>query len=907
MYRRLVSVCGLLWFCVPASVCQAADEADHYPGAVEVFSCRFDDSADADYDEWPDGWTRRRGPGFPAYVTIKIVVDPQPPSTASPQPPQTLSQSPPRWPAESAWQSSPELTQSRCLAIELDGGAAAAYSPPIKVSPLLSYVLEADIRTAGLKNHRAFLSLSFLDEKQRRLETVYSEKLGGTTGWRRITVPPIAAANKQVRLAVIGLHLEPEGQGDLRGTAMFRDVWLGSLPRMELTTNDPQNLFTTSQNIEATCTVSGWFVEQPKLVFRVMDPVGRAICEHKAQPECRELTPQHGETAPPGQPSKLLESRFSWKLPLAEPGYYRMQAELHDAAAVVWRRRLTLAVVEPRRPAPGNEFGWTVPTAHDWTALAHLERLASYAALGKVKLPLWLDAEDQQQYQRAAQLVERLSQQGVEVVGMLCNPPPKLRSQYAPTQRLAAAEIFSASEKLWYPSLEPVLLRLAALVHRWQLGGEDDFSFRGYPELPQKMAAVQTHIQRVHWQAALGLPWNWIDGLPQSAGPAPWRFLSLSVEPPLNWLELASYLQAPAPPGVERWVVLRALPAGRYELAERVVDLVERMLAAKIHGAAAVFCADPLDLHCGLLNPDGTPADLLLPWRTTALAIGGSRYLGVLELPGGTPNHVFARDGKAVIVARSQHPIEEPLPLGTEIVQHDVWGRNVTLPPKDGIPVMMLDTWPTFISGVSAATASWAIQLKLETDRVPSIFDRAHQNALCFSNTFPEGVSGKATIVAPPGWRVQPKQTAFNLAAGEQARLPFTITMPYDAANGRHKLRIDFDIEGQQRWRFSVYRHIDVGLGDVYLEIATVFNSRGELQVVQKFVNDSPTAAQFRCELFAPDRRRQKILVALGPQSSETNLYILPDGHQLLGKTLWLRAEEVGGSRILNYRFVVNQ
>ena len=86
-----------------------------------------------------------------------------------------------------------------------------------------------------------------------------------------------------------------------------------------------------------------------------------------------------------------------------------------------------------------------------------------------------------------------------------------------------------------------------------------------------------------------------------------------------------------------------------------------------------------------------------------------------------------------------------------------------------------------------------------------------------------------------------------------------------------------------------------------------MLNSRGELQVIQKFVNDNPTPAQFRCELFAPERRRQKTFVALGPQGAETSMYILPEGRQLLGKTLWLRAEEVGGSRVLNYRVVVHQ
>ena len=451
------------------------------------------------------------------------------------------------------------------------------------------------------------------------------------------------------------------------------------------------------------------------------------------------------------------------------------------------------------------------------------------------------------------------------------------------------------------------MLRLAMRVRRWQLGGENDFSFAGYPDLAKKIVAINSELQRVNLDTAIGFAWNWLESLPQSDGPAPWRFLSLSAEPPLNWLELACYLQAPAPPEVERWVVLRPLPRGQYDLAERVTDLVERMLAAKVHGAAAVFCPDPFDPQCGLLNPDGTPAELFLPWRTTALAAGGSRYLGTLELPGGTANHVLARHGKAVIVARSLHPIEEPLPLGAEIVQQDVWGRNITPPSKDGVPVISLDIWPTFVFGVSEWVASWAIQLKLEVQRLPSIFDRAHQNAVCFSNTFPEGISGKATIVVPQGWRVQPKQTAFNLAAGEQVRIPFTITMPYDAANGRHKVRIDFEVEGEHACRFSVYRHVDVGLGDVYVEISTALTSEGKLQVVQKFVNDSPIPAQFRCELFAPDRRRQKTFVVLEPYGTESSVFTLPDGRQLLGKTLWIRAEEIGGSRILNYRFAAQQ
>jgi len=43
-----------------------------YPQAIEVFHCNFDQSSDANFDGWPDGWTRRRLPGYPSYVKIKI-------------------------------------------------------------------------------------------------------------------------------------------------------------------------------------------------------------------------------------------------------------------------------------------------------------------------------------------------------------------------------------------------------------------------------------------------------------------------------------------------------------------------------------------------------------------------------------------------------------------------------------------------------------------------------------------------------------------------------------------------------------------------------------------------------------------------------------------------------------------
>ena len=94
------------------------------PPAAEVFHCTFDHSWDANYDDWPAGWTRRSGPAFPQYVHVKLHQEPPPDGR-------------------------------NCLRVELDGGAAAAFSPPIKISPLLGYVLETAVKAEDLQYDRA--------------------------------------------------------------------------------------------------------------------------------------------------------------------------------------------------------------------------------------------------------------------------------------------------------------------------------------------------------------------------------------------------------------------------------------------------------------------------------------------------------------------------------------------------------------------------------------------------------------------------------------------------------------------------------------------------------------------------------------------------------------------------------
>ena len=76
--------------------------------------------------------------------------------------------------------------------------------------------------------------------------------------------------------------------------------------------------------------------------------------------------------------------------------------------------------------------------------------------------------------------------------------------------------------------------------------------------------------------------------LPADEDPT-WQFMALSTDTPLTQHELPVYLKAAERPGVERWIVLEPLDRDDYSAKTRVLDLVHRMMTAKMHGAEGIF------------------------------------------------------------------------------------------------------------------------------------------------------------------------------------------------------------------------------------------------------------------------------------------------------------------------------
>jgi hypothetical protein len=535
--------------------------------------------------------------------------------------------------------------------------------------------------------------------------------------------------------------------------------------------------------------------------------------------------------------------------------------------------------------------------------------LLTQAGVGWVKYPLWGDTtQDDRQLEELAAFFEQLSQSGITVVGTLDLPPKDVLARFDPARPPSAAEVFGEKHEVWYPSLERVVLRLGPQVRWWQLGRDEDTSFVGYPDVTGKIAQVKTQLDRVGYGLKVGMAWNWQCPLPPLAPEkTPWRFVSLTAEPPLTARELATYLPVARREEVRRWVMLKPLDRRDYSAEDRAVDLVQRMLAARLHGAEEVFVLDPFHGEHGLMNGDGTPGDLFLPWRTTALVLAGAEPLESVRLPQGSPNHVFVRATDVAMVAWNRTPTRETLYLGEDVRQIDVWGREERPPTTGAGSQLRLGPLPTFVTGMSKPVALWRRGCVLAKDRIPSVFSERQLNRFEFTNTFDQPVNGTMRLVAPEQWSVRPDRFTFHLMPGQTSRQEFELSLPNNAVSGPHVLEGKFELGGRRAYRFSVYRSIQVGLGDVRIEVVTHLNDRGELEVQQWTTNKGDRPIDFRCELFAPDRQRLSAQVVGLARSQDLKLYRFSKGRELIGKTLWLQAQEAHGPQVLNYRFLAQE
>jgi hypothetical protein len=860
---------------VAASVAAPIDA--RYPTATPVFQSSFEESSDTDYDGWPEGWRRRKGTGYPHYLQLLLSAEPSP-------------------------------AGKRCWRFELNGGAAAAWSPPERFDIGSEYVAEAYVKTEGLRHDEACVALRFLDAQFRELQSEFGPRLRHDTAWTKVRVGPARCEHVDARYVVVELRLGPTDTADLKGSASFDDVWLGRLPRKNVRGSRPFNVFREGEPIELSLTLTG-MVNQPATArLDIYDREGKLVASDERP--ATELVAGEFDPKLRPDPQAIPPQRFTWKPKLTDIGFYRGQVfvldekgnRLHDDAT-------SLVIVErieqlrDRAASADGEFGWSIPRAADVPTVDQLHVLLHESGVRRLKYPIWYDANDAARRTEVRRFVERMNVQGVGVIGTL-TPGVAPNSSYQPSD-LSAVQTFRKPRDQWFPTIEPVLLDLAFKVRGWQLGDDRDLGFLNLPGAAERVAAVKKELDRLEQDSVIGTPWTWEQTPPATEAPA-WRFLSLSSAPELTAEELAVYLKQKPPESVARWVALGAVSPNDYPAEERVRDLVERVLTAKAAGVDGVYFVAPFDRECGLFEPGGTPTDLYLPWRTVTALVDGTRAAVPLTLPGMADIRMFVGSRSAMLVLTAPTPAQMTAELPGDVRFIDLWGRKIEPRGKPGERVVDVGPTPILALGVDREVARWSESCALQNAELREAFGGTQSAGLDLTNTFAEPVQGKVTLVPPEGWSMQPRSFDISLGAGEKLRLPFDLTLPVTAQSGEEMLRIDHELTGDVKRTFSLYRRVHIGNRELRLEVETRLVG-DELEVEQRLVNNTDRSVSFRFDLFAPNQKRVRMQAYDMPPGTDVRTYRLPDGPLLQGKLLWIRAEEIDGTRVLSKRFVAGE
>jgi hypothetical protein len=841
-----------------------------FPHAATIYTCPFDPPADPLREGWPDGWTRERSAQYPRYLEVKI-------------------------------DSTGPAAGERSLRMTLNGGAALAYSPTISVSPLCSYVFEVQVKTESLLHNRAFASVTFYDRQNNVLERDLSATIEGTTGWTRVQIGPVAPRSEEAAYAKIGLHLEPQDEADLQGSAWFANVWAARLPRVQLQADSRTHLYALPQQPEVTCTASGYIADDLTIVFDLIDVDGRVLQQFRRP--IKESAVNDVAGAKPQADEVLREGKVVWRPPLPDVGYYRVRATI-DGESEGERPEVALTLIRAQESISHSEFGWAFSRGERPLGFDELADVARHGGISWLKFPLWQDDSDKTGEKRNGRLesfVDQLKSDRIAIIGLLNTPPAGVLKKLEKGDAPLAAQVFSAEPDVWYPSLEPTITRFASSINWWQLGGDGDYSFVNYPKLDTVLATVRKQFEQFGHRAKLGVPWSPLEAAPPE--PPLVNFVSLDRGTLPNDL-IDGYLKTSVNGKLKRFVNLSPTAATNETAVDRAGLLAQQILSAKRAKADGIFMEAFESSDRGLLRGDGTIGEAFLPWRTAALMLGGADDIGTLRLPSGSSNYVFARDGQLIVMLWNAKASEEVVALGPAVRRVDLWGRT-TQPPQDadGKSRVAMSITPVFLIGLSEPLARFQMAANITPEQWSDRLGEPLNANLQLKDFFSKSASGTVRIVAPPRWRIVPRVIPFKLSAGQAVELPFEAMLPFDCSAGPQELQLQIELAADRYTKFTVYRSIIIGNNDVSLEVTTHLSAADELIVEQKLVNRTVRPVSYRCSLFIPDRKRMMTDVINQGLGVNVQTYTVPWGGDLIGKQLWIRADEENGQRILNSHF----
>lgn len=805
------------------------------------------------------------------------------------------------------------------LKFELEGGSMGAALTPrsVPIIPGGDYLLTAWVRTEGLRLARARVAAVVYDQLHRPLPGArFESELIDTRGaWMQVSLRVPAPQPEAASIAVELLLLQP-GQWasrgvnpdvpvleDLSGAVWFDDVAIWHVPRFDVRTSgglDHGNVIVPPGEPELRIQVSDLSSEPLTVSVTVMDLFDRVVHQEAFQVAS-------GKT---DRRIALSGLRYGW---------YRASIDLNAARDWLGRDWVNFAFLPPVpndfRTSSGapRTFGIALDGEAMTDAIGSA-RLAADLGCSPVILPAWERSHTRDHTREAFEplrrAAERLADAGGEVVFSL----PFVPDELAASLRLRVndvAGLFAADPLMTRPALERMLFVLGQRVQRWQIGPTGDDTWLWRDDLGARHTEILATLERLVPGPIVTLPWS-IEFPPQSG-------------PPVQAVSLRVPWRTPpeAIPGLlEAWkterdvmLLIEPLPEREFTHDDRVTDLALRILHAKRAGAPRLVVAEPWKR----IQPGEEP--MPEPWFPAWIELGrrldGRSFAGEVPLSRGIISWLFDGPAGPVLAVWNQQATGDDAILAEQLATDsvtvtDLMGNERVIPLEKGVHRIPLEGGrPVLISGIDSGLARFRQRFALTPASAPST-QREHHHELVLANPWGTTISGIVRIVEPQQWRFSPTRIPFTIAAGAEARLPFSLSFGPNELAGPKRVEAEVEFTSGQRSTFRVSAPFELGAAGLLLEplwrvMSKPGDSTDDLLITAHITNTGDQPISLESFIRAPGYPRLSRTVArLGPGETTIRTFHLADGATTLaGQSIVVGLSEVDGPLRLNREIVL--
>lgn len=812
---------------------------------------------------------------------------------------------------------SDELAYSgeRSLNLPTQGGntsliLAAGVVPAL---PEGDYAVLARVRTRGMTNARAFVTMRFLDAQLRPIKDAESRSAPVISegSWSSIEADlrgSVDAAWVQVELQVMqpSSFMPPSRAGDqppqdFRASAFFDDVVIYQVPRLLLDTQSPGSIVVSPEAPTLTAMVRDLTGEALTLDFIIYDAAGSQITAAT-------------------MPAPPTGRRTTWTPDLPRYGWYRAVLRAQGPSGPVGERHTDFIWAPPAldtNPADRQSFG-VIAERLTATQLNALPELLKRSQAGATWISVWPSGggenPDAASHQ-AQRVAERMLDEGVDVTFSLLDVPMSLaRAAKAPNADPIA--LFLLEGDPWLTALSRILSNFGERVRRWQFGGAGSRSYA----TAEQVGTVREKLQRLIPRPRIALP----AALTSVASTRATGADSLLIRWPLGIA--AGYVPAVETPAsneggdsdVERILLIDTPNDDTFGRRAGVIEVARRAVS----GWAAGYRRLAIDAPWTMEEDDPNvlmPAAELAAWRTIAQHLGGATIVGTLPCAEGLRVYIAdtPRGGMLVGWNQSAEPRDATISglLGVgPITVIDALGNDVAVNSDGEFGYRVtLDELPAFIEGVDLPLTRFRAAMRLEPGFLPARAEK-HTLEVVIENPWPEGITGRIRLADPPTWDISPRVLAFNVSAGRSARLPVEFVFAPGEEAGPRIVTAEVELFADKRYPIlRIPMTIEIGLPSIdllpsYRLERSADGATTDVIVSAAITNVSDRAVTVEAFAQAPGYRLFEAPVSeLQPGATATRRFRFNNGAELLrGRSIRVGIKEQDGTGRLNKTLEIN-